>query len=124
MNKSLWITYAWADNDEGDFDYLVQELEGASIPAIYDKIAQIPGRKLRDTQKELFLLLIKERSYHICTNIIFKAYVDGYYAGSFEVTSSIDHMPVLAWLVKGWHKIRFDQLKGCGWFISLKVWKI
>jgi hypothetical protein len=23
-------------------------------------------------------------------------------------------MPVLAWLVKGWHKIRFDQLKGCG----------
>jgi hypothetical protein len=49
MNKSLWITYLWADNDEGDFDYLVQELEGATIPAIFDKIVQIPGRKLRDT---------------------------------------------------------------------------
>ncbi len=63
MNKSLWITQAWADNDEGDFDYLIQELEGDSIPAIYDKIEQIPDRKLGDTQKEFFLLLIKERSY-------------------------------------------------------------
>jgi len=60
MNKSLCITYAWADNDEGDFNYIVQELEGARIPAIYDKIAQIPGRKLRDTQKEFFLLFINQ----------------------------------------------------------------
>ena len=42
----LWITYSWADNDEGDFDYLIQELEKAGIPAIYDKIALVPGRKL------------------------------------------------------------------------------
>jgi len=42
----LWITYSWADNDEGDFDYLIQELEKAGISAIYDKIALVPGRRL------------------------------------------------------------------------------
>lgn len=42
----LWITYAWADNDEGDFDYLVQELESGGIPTLYDKISLIPGRRL------------------------------------------------------------------------------
>jgi len=36
------------DNVEGDFDYLVQELEKAGIPALYDKIALIPGRRLWD----------------------------------------------------------------------------
>jgi hypothetical protein len=46
MANPIWLTYAWADNDEGDFDYLVQELERAGIPAIYDKISLIPGRKL------------------------------------------------------------------------------
>jgi hypothetical protein len=46
MADPLWITYAWGDNDDGDFDFLVQELRGAGIPAIYDKIALIPGRKL------------------------------------------------------------------------------
>jgi hypothetical protein len=46
MTNPLWITYSWADNDEGDFDYLVQELEKAGIPALYDKIALVPGRRL------------------------------------------------------------------------------
>ena len=46
MTNPIWLTYAWIDNDEGDFDYLVQELEQADIPVIYDKIALIPGRKL------------------------------------------------------------------------------
>lgn len=46
MTKPIWLTYAWVDKDEGDFDYLVQELEQANIPTIYDKIALIPGRKL------------------------------------------------------------------------------
>lgn len=46
VTNPLWITYSWADNDEGDFDYLIQELEKAGIPAIYDKIALVPGRKL------------------------------------------------------------------------------
>ena len=46
MTNPLWITYAWADNDEGDFDFLVQQLGNAGVPAKYDKIALIPGRKL------------------------------------------------------------------------------
>lgn len=48
MTAHLWITYAWSDNIEGDFDYLVYELENAGIPALYDKIALIPGRRLWD----------------------------------------------------------------------------
>ncbi len=46
MTDPLWITYSWADNDEGDFDFLVQELGRAGIPSLYDKIALVPGRKL------------------------------------------------------------------------------
>ena len=46
MPNPLWITYAWADNDEGDFDYLVNQLEDAGVPAIYDKIALVPGQRL------------------------------------------------------------------------------
>ncbi len=48
MTSPLWITYAWADNDEGDFDYLVQELEGNHIYATFDKVALVPGRRLWD----------------------------------------------------------------------------
>ncbi len=46
MSTPLWITYAWIDNAEGDFDYLVQQLVAAGIPALYDRIALVPGRKL------------------------------------------------------------------------------
>jgi len=42
----LWITYSWADDDEGDFAYLVQELRGVGINATYDKVALVPGRDL------------------------------------------------------------------------------
>lgn len=44
----LWITYAWADDDQGDFRYLVQELKAAGVDATYDKIAIVPGRRLWD----------------------------------------------------------------------------
>ena len=46
MPDPIWITYSWADNDEEDFYYLIQELEKAGISALYDKIAFIPGRRL------------------------------------------------------------------------------
>ncbi len=46
MPDPLWITYAWTDNDEGHFDYLVNRLEEAGVPATYDKIALIPGQRL------------------------------------------------------------------------------
>jgi len=32
MAEELWITYSWADNEEGDFDYLVQELASGGCP--------------------------------------------------------------------------------------------
>lgn len=46
MPDPLWITYAWADNNEGDFDHLVNDLDAVGVPAIYDKIALVPGRRL------------------------------------------------------------------------------
>ncbi len=46
MKRPLWITYAWADNEEGNFDFLVQELSSAGIPATYDRVALVPGRHL------------------------------------------------------------------------------
>jgi len=49
MNDSkLWITYAWANNQNGDFDYLAQELEAAGIKTHYDKVALTTGRRLWD----------------------------------------------------------------------------
>jgi hypothetical protein len=42
----MWITYAWADNTQGDFEYLVEELSSVGIAATYDKIAIVPGQRL------------------------------------------------------------------------------
>ncbi len=42
----LWTTYAWKDNEEGNFDYLIQELNNFGILTEYDKIAIIPGQRL------------------------------------------------------------------------------
>jgi hypothetical protein len=42
----LWITYAWKDDEGGDFSYLVQELRAVGIEATYDKVALIPGLRL------------------------------------------------------------------------------
>ncbi len=44
----IWLTYAWADNAQGDFSYLVQELDSIGVQAAYDKIAIIPGQRLWD----------------------------------------------------------------------------
>lgn len=46
MAGHLWITYAWADNTEGDFDYLVAELNRGGVTAQFDRIALIPGQRL------------------------------------------------------------------------------
>lgn len=42
----IWLTYAWTDDEEGDFSYLVQELRQVGVEATYDKVALIPGRDL------------------------------------------------------------------------------
>ena len=44
--KKLWITYAWKDNNEGDFDYIVQELKKVNIEAKFDRVALISGQRL------------------------------------------------------------------------------
>ena len=45
---TVWITYAWLDNDEGDFSYLVSQLAAIGVRAKYDKIALVPGQRLWD----------------------------------------------------------------------------
>ena len=44
----VWITYAWTDNSQGDFSFLVQELSSVGVEASYDKIALTPGKRLWD----------------------------------------------------------------------------
>jgi hypothetical protein len=46
MIGPLWITYAWADNEERDFDYLVGALTKAGVDSLYDRIALVVGRRL------------------------------------------------------------------------------
>lgn len=46
MSKPLWITYAWKDNTDRNFDYLSKELTDAGIPVEYDRMALIPGLPL------------------------------------------------------------------------------
>ena len=36
MTYPLWITYAWVDNVDGDFDFLVQELGAANVEGRVD----------------------------------------------------------------------------------------
>jgi hypothetical protein len=42
----LWTTYAWNDNEEGNFEYIMQELNAFGISTEYDKVALIPGQRL------------------------------------------------------------------------------
>lgn len=43
---SLWITYSWTDDKDGDFSFLVQELRAVGIDARFDRITLIPGQRL------------------------------------------------------------------------------
>ena len=44
--KKLWISYAWSDNTENEFDFLVQELEGQGLDVSYDRAELLAGRRL------------------------------------------------------------------------------
>ena len=46
MSAPLWITYAWVDNEEGDFDYLVGALAKKGVVAKYDRIALVARQRL------------------------------------------------------------------------------
>ena len=42
----LWITYAWDDNEGGNFDFLIGEMEKVGIDTTFDKVALVPGQRL------------------------------------------------------------------------------
>ncbi|HYH95463.1 toll/interleukin-1 receptor domain-containing protein, partial [Hyalangium sp.] len=46
MPKQLFLTYAWVDNADGDFDFVVQQLEQAGVGVVYDRVALTPGKRL------------------------------------------------------------------------------
>ncbi len=48
MATTLWLTYAWVDNEEGDFSFLVQQLRSVGVESRYDKVELIPGQRLWD----------------------------------------------------------------------------
>lgn len=45
---SIWITYSWLDNSEGNFDYLTQRLFSSGVQATFDRVALAPGQRLWD----------------------------------------------------------------------------
>ncbi len=45
-SKKLWLTYAWADNREKDFYYLVQALDQAGLDVHFDRRSLVPGQRL------------------------------------------------------------------------------
>ena len=44
--RTLWITYAWSDNKDGNFDFLVQSLTAVGLDVRFDRQALVPGRRL------------------------------------------------------------------------------
>jgi hypothetical protein len=46
MPKQLFLTYAWVDNADGDFDFVVQQLKQADVDVVYDRVALTPGKRL------------------------------------------------------------------------------
>ena len=42
----LWLTYAWADNDDGDVDHVIAELERHNVPVKYDRLQIRAGQRL------------------------------------------------------------------------------
>lgn len=46
--ETVFLTYAWEDNAEGDVDFIAQELRGAGLTVEMDKVSFTPGRRLWD----------------------------------------------------------------------------
>lgn len=44
--KTVWITYAWADNDHGDVDFVAQELKAAGLTVKLDRWNIEAGKRL------------------------------------------------------------------------------
>ena len=50
--KKLWITYAWADNQDNDIDFVAQELSGYGIDVKLDRWTIRAGSRLWDQVQE------------------------------------------------------------------------
>lgn len=48
MVATVWITYAWADNQNGDIDFIAQELTGADLQVKLDRWNVGAGKRLWD----------------------------------------------------------------------------
>jgi len=48
---SLFLTYAWVDNADEDFDFIVQELQRSGVKVHFDRVAVVPGRHSRLIKK-------------------------------------------------------------------------
>lgn len=46
MVKTLWLTYAWTDNEESDVDFVVQKLQSLGIDVRLDRTRIIAGKRL------------------------------------------------------------------------------
>lgn len=44
--KKVWVTYAWADNEKGDVDFVAQELERAGVEIKLDRWNIAAGKRL------------------------------------------------------------------------------
>ncbi|MDZ4761228.1 MAG: toll/interleukin-1 receptor domain-containing protein [Alphaproteobacteria bacterium] len=42
----LWLTYAWADNDDRQIDHVIQAIEGAGLAVAFDRVHLIPGQRI------------------------------------------------------------------------------
>ncbi|WP_343314889.1 toll/interleukin-1 receptor domain-containing protein [Brucella sp. BE17] len=46
MVKTLWLTYAWVDNEEDDVDFVVQKLQSVGIDVRLDRTRIVAGQRL------------------------------------------------------------------------------
>ena len=49
----LWLTYAWADNDAGDVDHVINELRAEGLDVHFDRRRLVPGQRLWPTIDEV-----------------------------------------------------------------------
>ena len=46
MKHTLWLTYAWKDNEDESVDFVIQQLQSAGLEVRYDRRQLIPGQRL------------------------------------------------------------------------------
>ncbi len=52
MPKTIWLTYAWADNSQSDVDFVAQELQRSGLVVKLDRWNIVAGRRLWDQLAE------------------------------------------------------------------------